>query len=74
MASMLLRYVAIKMLAGSTYQLMRNGMLIPTGIFAYCFTRTSFKRNQIWGAAIALVSLLIMAFSEIFESQLQGRF
>lgn len=60
-------YTALNFINGSTFQFIRCGSIITTGIFSYCLTRIKFKKNQYIGSGIAFTALLLTAFTEYFQ-------
>lgn len=59
-------YTALSFLTGSTFQFIRCGSIITTGIIAYKFTRAKLNINQKVGSMMAFAALLLTALTEYF--------
>jgi drug/metabolite transporter (DMT)-like permease len=60
-----LQYVALNFISGSVYQMTRGGAIVTTFIFSIFFLKIKVVKNQILGAALALVGVLIVGISNI---------
>ena len=67
-------YTALNFISGSTYQFIRCGTIVTTGIFSYCLTKVKFKRNQCIGAALSFFALIVAALSEYLQQRLEERY
>ena len=68
-----LQYIALNFIPGSVYQMMRGGTIVTTFIFSIVFLKSKVEKNQILGAALALIGVLIVGTSNmIYASSSSG--
>lgn len=60
-----LQYVALNFISGSVYQMMRGGSIVTTLIFSIIFLKAKVMKNQIMGAGLVLVGVMIVGLSNM---------
>ena len=65
-----LQYVALNFISGSVYQMMRGGSIVTTLIFSVIFLKSKVMKNQLAGAGLVLIGVMVVGLSNmIFKDQ-----
>jgi drug/metabolite transporter (DMT)-like permease len=57
--------VALNFISGSVYQMMRGGTIVTTFMFSIIFLKIKVMKNQIFGAGLALIGVMIVGVSNM---------
>ena len=60
-----LQYVALNFISGSVYQMMRGVSIVTTLIFSIIFLKAKVMKNQIMGAGLVLIGVMIVGLSNM---------
>ena len=63
-----LQYIALNFIPGSVYQMMRGGTIVTTFLFSVIFLKSKVEKNQVLGATLALVGVMIVGASNMIFS------
>jgi drug/metabolite transporter (DMT)-like permease len=65
-----LQYVALNFISGSVYQMMRGGSIVTTLIFSVIFLKSKVMKNQLAGAGLVLIGVMVVGLSNmVFKDQ-----
>ncbi len=57
--------MALNFISGSVYQMMRGGTIVTTFMFSIIFLKIKVMKNQIFGAGLALIGVMIVGVSNM---------
>ena len=64
--------MALNFISGSVYQMMRGGSIVTTFLFSIIFLKIKVMKNQVAGAALALIGVMIVGLSNMVFSDSSG--